>query len=82
MVQQKEAKILVDGFIMGTKSNLDRYLDLEGWTIDARRYTEAMFKFNMIDDILIAIAEVNKSPTIQSSALTLLEESQIGRQSL
>jgi hypothetical protein len=47
----KLAKEKVGDFLAG-QEHLNKYSDLEGWSRQAREYTDMMFKFNMVDDIL------------------------------
>ena len=56
-----EAEARVGEFLMGTENNIDKYAHLEEWTLQARRYTEMMFRFNMVDDILAYIIETHKA---------------------
>ena len=47
--------------IMGAAEQQNKYGNLERWTRQAREYSESMFKFNMIDDILAeAVNRSNK----------------------
>ena len=50
----------VKKLLMGRDEDIKKYADLEEWTNWAREYSDAMFKFNMIDEILIQVAEVAK----------------------
>ncbi|MCX5666185.1 MAG: methyltransferase [Candidatus Omnitrophica bacterium] len=57
-----DAEKQTGAFIAGNPDNIGRYSDLEGWTREAREYSDAMYRFNMIDDILIALAERISAP--------------------
>ncbi|MCK5219601.1 hypothetical protein KAR10_08765, partial [bacterium] len=50
------AQQLVGELLMGGNANPEKYTKLEEWTLRARQYTHAMYKFNMIDDILVQLA--------------------------
>lgn len=60
---QSRADILVNELLMSTGTHLSGYKDLEAWTLKARALSNAMFRFNTVDDILIQLADAQGQRT-------------------
>ncbi|MCA9403155.1 MAG: hypothetical protein KC897_05185, partial [Candidatus Omnitrophica bacterium] len=54
---QAEAARIVPDMITGAKAGEHKYANLEARTLQARRFTADMMKFNAVDDILLAVAK-------------------------
>jgi len=57
------ARYLVGDFMMGGANgnyHIGRYKNFEDWTLDAREYSDAMYLFNMIDDICAQIVRIDQ----------------------
>lgn len=44
-------------YLLGNHQHKKKYVDLEGWSREARNFSEAMFRLNSVDDVIIALAE-------------------------
>jgi len=69
---KEKAEDEADKYMMGAEGHESLYADLEGWTRGAREYTDMMYKFNMVDDILQAVVDTSPVKTESDQTTNLI----------